>query len=68
MSRWQMAYETTVEYRAHIVKDLLEKEGIPAMVLNKQERAYLLGNHEVMVPADKLLTAKHFINEEISFE
>jgi len=68
MSSWKRVYETPVTYRAQIVKDLLEEQEIPALVVNKQNSPYLLGNLEVHVPSDYMLKAMHFINEEITFE
>ncbi|MEL6536468.1 MAG: DUF2007 domain-containing protein [Bacteroidota bacterium] len=68
MSVWKRVYETQVMYRAQMVKDLLEEQEIPALVVNKQNSPYLLGNLEVHVPSDYTLRAIHFINEEITFE
>ena len=68
MSDWKRVYETAQEYRAHIVKAFLEDRGIRAMVINKQDRPYLLGFHEVHVPTEQLLGALHLINEYIDFE
>ncbi|HAA10800.1 MAG TPA: hypothetical protein DCE41_03525 [Cytophagales bacterium] len=68
MSSWKPVYQTQVTYRAHMVKDLLEEQEIPALVVNKQNSPYLLGDLEVHVPPDYMLRAIHFINEEIAFE
>lgn len=68
MSRWRQVFQTQQPYKAELAKGLLEEEGIPAMVFNRQDHAYLMGTLEVLVPDDHYLRALHFINEKLILE
>ncbi|MDR0765630.1 MAG: DUF2007 domain-containing protein [Odoribacteraceae bacterium] len=53
MENWTSVFTTTVEYTAEEVKCLLEQEGIPAVILNHKDSAYvMLGEINVMVNKD----------------
>lgn len=49
MNDWTGVYGTNRLYLAHIVKDLLENEGIEAVILNQQDSSYKFGDITVMV-------------------
>ena len=68
MANWGNVFQSPLEFRAHIVRDVLETRGIPAMLLNKKMSPYQLGHVEVHVPTERVMEAIHIINQEISFE
>ncbi|MGK7392952.1 MAG: putative signal transducing protein [Candidatus Cyclobacteriaceae bacterium M3_2C_046] len=68
MKNWQKVYVSGKEYRAEIVKAILEEKDIPAVVVNKKDSAYLLGNFEVYVSPDDLLKAINIVNNDIEFK
>jgi Putative prokaryotic signal transducing protein len=57
MPQWEKTYETSVGYRAQMVRTLLESNNIPAVILNKQDSSYLFGHFEIFVPADYVIKA-----------
>jgi hypothetical protein len=59
METWKCVYTTEQVYRAEAVKDLLAEENIEAVVMNKKDSAYLLGEVELYVsPEDEHLAAE----------
>jgi hypothetical protein len=70
---WVCIYKTTQRFEAEAIRGNLENEGIPCVVLNKQDSSYLsFGYVEVHVPenrkqeAEEKLKASTFnsLNEE----
>lgn len=69
MSKWSKIYETKMPYRAEIVKDILEQNGIGAIIMNKKDSAYdIFGQLEVHVKAEAVLTALKIVENDIEFE
>jgi hypothetical protein len=60
--QWVRVYETQNLTEASILKGLLEENGLPVQLLNKQDSAYLLGTAEIYVPL-KMLPAAELIIE-----
>lgn len=67
MSNWQKVYSDKMEYRAEIVKAVLEDRGIQPVLVNKKDTAYQLGYFEVHVAPDSVLQALKVINDDIKF-
>lgn len=66
---WSLAYKTTLEYRAQMIKDLLEDNDIKVAIINKKDSAYvLLGEIEIYVSHEKLIIAKHLIKSLLENE
>ena len=55
MPQWEKVYETSVGYRAQMLRTLLESNNIPAVILSKQDSSYLFGHFELFVPQDYLI-------------
>ncbi len=69
MKDWKTVYTTEIEHRAMIVKDVLEKTEISAVILNKRDSSYNnFGNFEVSVNPDHVIKALKIIADEIAFE
>lgn len=69
MSKWSKVFESKKPYRTEIVKDILERKDIKAIILNRKDSAYdIFGQLEVHVEADKVLTALKIIEDDIKFE
>ncbi len=60
---WKIVYTTTNSYRAEIIKQVLASSDIDAIILNKQDSSYLIGEIYVSVSLDNLLKAKYLVEE-----
>ena len=60
---WKIVYTTTNSYRAEIIKQVLESADIDAIILNKQDSSYLIGEIYVSVNPDNFLKAKNIVEE-----
>jgi hypothetical protein len=47
---WTKIYTTSDPIKAELIKQLLEENGIEAVLLNKQDSSYLFGEVQVLVP------------------
>jgi type III secretory pathway lipoprotein EscJ len=48
---WKEVYMTAHEYKASIAKDILENNGISAVILDQQDTAYkTFGDYQIYVP------------------
>ncbi|MBW6478454.1 MAG: DUF2007 domain-containing protein [Bacteroidales bacterium] len=61
---WEIVYSTQQEYKAEIVKAVLEDNGIKCFSLNKKDSAYLFGEIELYVSHDYILRARQIIERE----
>ena len=68
MNKWQCIYSTTKSYRAEIIKAILEENGISAVIVNKQDMNYHIGQLEVHVDPDNVIRSIKIIEDEIKFD
>ncbi|MEQ9307200.1 MAG: DUF2007 domain-containing protein [Marinoscillum sp.] len=68
MRDWQSVYRDQLEYRAEIVKAVLDDHDMNPVVLNTKDSAYQFGHFEVLVAPDHVIKALKIINDEIQFE
>lgn len=68
MRDWQKVYQDNLQYRAEIVKAILEDHQMNPVLLNKKDFAYHFGYFEVLVAPEHVINALKIINEEIEFE
>ncbi|WP_421875038.1 hypothetical protein [Marinoscillum sp.] len=68
MRDWQSVYRDQFEYRAEIVKAVLDDHDMNPVLLNKKDSAYQLGHFEILVAPDHVIKAIKLINDEIQFE
>ncbi|MEQ8471546.1 MAG: DUF2007 domain-containing protein [Marinoscillum sp.] len=69
MRDWQSVYRDELEYRAEIVRAVLDDNDMNPVLLNKKDSAYqLFGHFEVLVAPDHIIKALKIINDEIRFE
>lgn len=68
MRDWQKVYHDNHQYRAEIVKAILEDHEMNPVLLNKKDSAYQFGYFEVHVAPEHVIKALKIINEEIKFE
>ena len=61
---WQSIYSTQYEYKAEIIKAVLEENDIKCFVLSKKDSAYLFGEIELYVSPDNVLRAKKIIERD----
>jgi len=58
---WVCIYTTDKIYQAEVLKAVLEENGIPCFIVNKQDSMYLFGEIELFVSTDDSFTAKQLI-------
>jgi hypothetical protein len=68
MRDWQSVFKDNREYRALIVKEVLEDLDMQPVIVNKKVSAYGFGNFEIFVAPDQVIRAIKVIKEEIKFE
>ncbi len=69
MSKWSKVYESKKPYRAEIVKDVLEQNGIQTIIMDRKDSAYnIFGQLEVHVGVEEVLNALKIIEDDIKFE
>lgn len=68
MRDWQKIYQDTSEYRAEIVRAILEDNEMNPVILSKKDSAYQFGHYEILVAPDYVLSALKIINDNINFE
>ena len=66
--QWEKVLVTPTTYRAELAKVLLAEHKINAVVVNKKDSNYLLGNCEVYVQAEDAALAKiHLISADLEY-
>jgi hypothetical protein len=69
MSNWQRVYDTEIEFRASIVKDILIDSGLNPVVIKKKDRSYNdFGGFEVRVAPEEVIMALKIIGDGVRFE
>ncbi|CAD5289731.1 MULTISPECIES: DUF2007 domain-containing protein [Imperialibacter] len=68
MDNWQKVFTNNQQHKAEIVKAVLEENDISAVVVSKKDSLYQLGNYEVYVSSENVLSAVKMINDDIHFE
>jgi hypothetical protein len=64
---WVKVYDTKQMIRAEIAREILEQNGIAAVIVNKQDSVYpMLGQCEVHVPLADFVQAQTILSNEDS--
>ena len=58
---WAKILETSDEIRSVIAKQVLEENGIEAILINKKDSFYQFGDIEIYVSQDDILRAKQLL-------
>jgi hypothetical protein len=67
--QWEVIYSSTLPYKVEMLKDLLQNEDIPAVIVNKIDSSYLaFGEIELNIRRDDVLRAKLIVNRFLSDE
>jgi hypothetical protein len=67
--QWEMIYSSPRLYQVEIMKSVLQDENIPAVIINKQDSAYIvIGEIELYVKSEDILKAKQIINRSQTIE
>jgi len=61
---WTKIYSTGKPYKAEILKGMLEENDVEAVIINKQDSAYLFGELELYVDADDVMKATRIIETQ----
>ncbi len=68
MKGWQKVFSSSNHFQSSLVQQVLESNGLPAILLNKKDSAYgVFGEAEVHVPKQDVMQAIKIINDEIDF-
>jgi len=63
-SRWVKIYGATMLHTVELVRQILEKEGLNAIVVNKQDSFYpSIGEIEIFVKSEFVIAAKKIIED-----
>jgi hypothetical protein len=62
---WVLIYTTTDQLRIEMLRQVLDDSGVEAVIMNKKDRSYLLGDHELYVNRDSVIKAKSVIKDII---
>ncbi len=66
---WEVIYSSTILYKVEILKDLLENEDIPVVIVNKKDSSYLaFGEIELNIRRVDILKAKLIVDRFLSDE
>lgn len=60
---WVCIYTTDASYLAEIAKDLLQKNEIDAVIINKKDTNYLFGILEIYVERDNVIRSNHILKD-----
>ena len=67
--QWEMIFSSSKLYQVEIMKSLFQDENIPAVIVNKQDSAYIvIGEIELYVKSEDVLKAKQIINRSQTLE
>ena len=67
--QWEMIFSSTMMYRVELLKELLENEEIPAVIMNKKDSSYLaFGEVELYTRRDEVLKAKQIVKKFLADE
>lgn len=67
MSSWQIVFQDSQQYRAEIVKAVLDDASMSPVIVDLKDSAYHLGHFEVRVAPEFVIEALRIINQEIKF-
>ncbi|MES2731871.1 MAG: hypothetical protein V4714_08985 [Bacteroidota bacterium] len=65
---WQKIYTSLNEYRAEIVRAILEENDLSPILVSKKDSTYHFGHYELYVMPENVLRAIKIIQDEIQFE
>ncbi len=58
---WTIIYKTQNAYHAEIIRQVMEKENISCVVMNKQDSSFFFGNIEILVKEEDVEAAKKLL-------
>ncbi len=61
---WVNIFSSTDVQYIHMLKALLEDNGLPAIILNQQDSLYNFGEAKLYVHKTNVIRAKHLIKEQ----
>ena len=62
MENWVCVYSSSLIYQSQMIRNLLDDAGIEAVIVNKQDSFYMIGDIEIHVAADDVINALQIIN------
>lgn len=62
MEGWTLVYSSNKMHQVNYIIGLLQENNITAVMVNKQDSFYLIGEIEVYVPVDQAFISKQLIN------
>lgn len=63
---WILIFSSSLEHEVEIFRSVLEVNGIEAVVINKKDSFYLIGDIELYVKSEDALSANHIISKQDS--
>jgi hypothetical protein len=68
MDNWITVFTSKERHRAEIVKAVLLDRGLNPIIIDKQDRSYIIGTIEVKVIQAEVFRAANIVKNEIQFE
>jgi Zn-dependent membrane protease YugP len=65
-SNWARVYSTSELYKAEIIRNILDEEGIQCVIVDKKDTAYggTFGEVEIYVQRENVIRSKHVIEKK----
>ena len=64
LSDWVRIYSSTQLHHVELLRQLMEREGIPSIILNRRDSFYItIGEIDLMVPRDQAIPAKKVVTD-----
>ena len=60
---WVRIWSESQQYMAELLRQKLEEQGVPVLVINKQDSSYLFGDIEIHVKGPDVIRAKHICKD-----
>ncbi len=68
MNSWAIAYSFKQMFQAEMAIELLKDNDIEAVIMNKQDSAYLFGDIELYTKPEHVIRSKHLISKLLGLE
>ncbi len=64
LSDWVSVFSSTQLHQVELLKQLLDRENIPCIILNRRDSFYItIGEIDLMVPRDQAVRAKKVVTD-----
>ena len=65
---WIMIYQADEEYKAEIIRQLLENHGLHPVLMDKKDDEFRIGQVEIFIAPEEADQARHIMSENVEEE